>query len=250
MFLLDVQELLVAVMALFAGSIVLTTIGFGFGITTSPMLLMVFDPQTVVVTISSISIILFSLIIIRTRNHLSASDIYPWSLGGILGAPVGVFILSTGSVPLLRIIITILIILLTVATAFRVGFVVPKWRVASVVMGFIVGALTTSLGVGGPLIILILLARNWNSNKIRACMSAYYIAVLSIGIMGYILADLYTAEIITLIFIGIIPAIIGYSLSTRIIRKMNERLFSYAVFIFIITSSLVVLSMEITRVAL
>ena len=250
MFLLEYQELLVAVIALFAASMVLATIGFGFGITTSPVLLMVLDPQAVVVTISSVSIILFSLIITRKKRHLSVSDIYPWILGGVLGAPLGVFILNTGSASILRISITILIMLLTVATVFNYRIVMPKWRIVSIMIGFVVGVLSTSLGVGGPLIILILITRNWNSEKIRACMSAYYISVLSVGILGYILADLYTVEIITLIVIGVIPVIIGYSLATHLIQNMNERLFHVAVFMFLMASSSVVLGKEIMRIFL
>ena len=100
------------------------------------------------------------------------------------------------------------------------------------------------------LIILILIARNWNSEKIRACMSGYYISVLSVGIVGCILADLYTVEISTLIVIGVIPAIIWYSLATHTIRNMNERLFQVAVFIFIMASSSVVLGKEIMQIIL
>ncbi len=250
MFLLEFQELLVVIATLFTGSTILAVIGFGFGISTSPILLMVLDPQTVVVTISSVTIILFSLITIRKRRHLSVGDMYPWSLGGVLGAPLGVFILNTGSAPILRISITILIMLLTIATVFNYRIVMPEWRILSIVMGFVVGALTTSLGIGAPLIILILISRNWNSEKIRACMSGYNVLVMLVGIFGYILTDLYTTEIITLIVVGVIPAIIGYSLATYMIQNMNERLFHFAVFIFIMTSSSVVLGKEMTRIFL
>ena len=50
--------------------------------------------------------------------------------------------------------------LLTVATVFNYRIVMPKWRIVSIMMGFVVGALTTSLGVGGPLIILILIVKH------------------------------------------------------------------------------------------
>ena len=81
-------------------------------------------------------------------------------------------------------------------------------------------------------------------------MSGYNVLVMLVGIFGYILTDLYTTEIITLIVVGVIPAIIGYSLATYMIQNMNERLFHFAVFIFIMTSSSVVLGKEMTRIFL
>ncbi len=54
MFSLSLVEVLVAALMLFAGSTVLGTVGFGIGMTTTPVLLLTFDPQTVVVLVNTV----------------------------------------------------------------------------------------------------------------------------------------------------------------------------------------------------
>ena len=55
---------------LFVGSTVLSTVGFGIGMTTTPVLLLVFEPQTAVVVVNTISIVLFGLIIYQNRADI------------------------------------------------------------------------------------------------------------------------------------------------------------------------------------
>ena len=49
-------------------------IGFGFGLTTSPILLLMLEPQTVVVVINAVAIVAFALVLGRnTPDELSAT---------------------------------------------------------------------------------------------------------------------------------------------------------------------------------
>ncbi len=77
---LSILELAVAVVMLFAGSTVLSTVGFGIGMTTTPVLLLLLEPQTVVVVVNTVSLALFVLIIHQTRGYVSQRERRrPWA---------------------------------------------------------------------------------------------------------------------------------------------------------------------------
>ena len=74
---LTVLQLAVAVAAAFAGSTVFGAVGFGFGMVYTPVLLLVLDPQTAVVTANTVTIPMFVLIMLQTRSHLKVREMMP-----------------------------------------------------------------------------------------------------------------------------------------------------------------------------
>ncbi len=241
---LSVLELAVAVVMLFAGSTVLSTVGFGIGMTTTPVLLLLLEPQTVVVVVNTVSLVLFVLIIRQTRGHVSARETTPLAVAGLLGVPVGVFILSEASPSALRISITALIILLTLAVVLNLRGPIPRPNLIGPVVAFVVAVLLTSLGIGGPLMALFLLTRGLTPQAVRGSLALYFLAVEAAGVVGYGVAGLFTTERIALILIAAVPAMMGFWLATRLLRGMNETVFRCAAIVVRIATSHMVLGRE------
>ena len=114
-----ISDLAVSAVMMFAGSTVLSTLGFGIGVSTTPVLLMALDAQTVVVTVNTLSVAVFVLTLTQTRRYLPVREMMPVTMAGLLGVPLGVWILSSASESALRISITALIILLTNRLCFQ-----------------------------------------------------------------------------------------------------------------------------------
>ena len=244
---LSLLQLSVAAATLFAGSTVLSTVGFGIGMTTTPVLLLVLDPRTVVVTVNTVSLALFVLILFQTRGSLPLREIAPGSVAGVLGVPVGVFFLSSASASLLRISITALIILLTIPVVLNVRRTVPQPALVGLAVGFVVGVMLTSLGIGGPLMALFLLARDRPRHAVRASLSFYFLLVELSGVIGYGVIGLFTPERIVLVLIVTVPVLLGFGVATVLVRMMNERVFRNAVVAVILTTSAMVLGREVIR---
>lgn len=245
MFTLSLFEVLVAVSSMFAGATVLSTVGFGLGMTATPFLLLVLEPQTVVVVLNTTSIALFLLIIFQSREHLDIRRTVPISVAGLLAVPVGVFVLSSVSAGTLRISITAAIILITVLVSLNLQRPLPQSDFVGAFMGFVVGALMASFGIGGPLIVLWMLAGGWSRQAMRATLAFYFIFIASTSAIGYAVAGLFTAERLILILIVSIPVAAGFGLGTILVRRMDERLFRRAVLVIILVTSLMVLGREI-----
>ena len=230
---------------MFAGSTVLSTVGFGIGMTATPFLLVLFDPRTVVVVINTVSLFLFVLIIFQSREHLRLREMTPMGAAGLMGVPVGVFILSSAADSALRISITGLIIVLTAMVAFNVRRPIPRVRLIGPIVGFVVGMLLTSLGIGGPLMALFLLARDWPRQSVRVALSFYFLLVEFTGVVGYAVVGLFTPQTIILVVVTIAPVLLGFWLGSVLVRRMNERVFQHAVVVVILATSVAVLAREV-----
>ena len=63
-------DILLTVLAIFVGSVVLVTAGFGIAIGSSPIMLLTVDPQSTVIVINTVSLLIFVLMIHRTCSLL------------------------------------------------------------------------------------------------------------------------------------------------------------------------------------
>ena len=243
----DVTEILVAVPVMLMGATVLSTVGFGIGIATSPLLLLVVEPQTVVVVVNTVSLAVFALIIAQTRRHLRVRELLPVIAGGVLGAPIGVLVLSTLSGSALRIGITALVVLFTASLRFGGLMVLARKRSIGPLVGLSVGALLAGFGIGGPLVAVYLLAREMPSQTVRGQLSLFFLIVESVAVVGYAVSGLFTTERLALIAIVIAPVLLGYVLGAALVGRMSETRFRQSVVGVILATSFVVLAREALR---
>ena len=243
--LLDASQITLAVLILFAGSIVVSTIGFGMGMVAMPLLLLFLEPQTAVVSLNTVSLPVMALLVLYAREHLVLQGMVPTSVAGLLGTATGVLVLSSATAVALRIGIAALILLLTIVVAFNVSGRVSLPRQAGPPVGFVVGALVASLGIGGPLLVLFMLGQGWRGQKLRASIAFYLMLIVAAGVVGDAATGLYTPERVSLIFIATAPLLVGFGLGSLLVARMNERVFRRAVLAVIAASSLMVLAREV-----
>lgn len=241
----SLAESIIAALTLFVGATVLSTVGFGIGMTTIPVLLFVFDPQTVIVVVNSVSLALFVLIVAQNRGELPVRRVAPWALAGLAGVPVGVLVLKDSDSGLLKIAITTVTIALTLVVAFNVRARLPSGTLTGLVVGFIVSVTLNALGIGGPIMALYALSQKWSRNAVRGSLSLYFLFVETAGVIGYGFAGLLTTERIVLILIVVIPVILGFWLATWLVRRMNDVVFRRVTVVAIIGMSGLVLAREI-----
>ena len=236
-------ESAVAAVVMFMGSTVLSTVGFGIGMTTIPVLLFVFDPQTVVVVVNTVSLLLFVLIVAQNRGELPIKRVGPLALAGIAAVPVGVFVLKETDSGLLKIAISGVTILLTILVASRAQAPIPRGLFTGLVVAFGVSITLNALGIGGPVMALYVFAQNWSRNAVRGALSLYFLCVEAAGVIGYGVAGLLTPERIWLIAIVAVPVGLGFYLATHLVRRMNESVFRKAT----VTAIIVMCGMTLAR---
>ncbi|MDE2807190.1 MAG: sulfite exporter TauE/SafE family protein [Gemmatimonadota bacterium] len=220
-------------------------VGFGFGLTATPVLLLFLDPQTVVVAINAVAIVAFGLVLIETRELAPYRELAPTAVAGALGAPIGVYALAFLDPSALRIAISALVLMLTVLVVVKTEWRVPKPQITGPMLGFGVAAMVTGLAIGGPLLVLFLIGRGMERQGVRASMAFFFTTMYCTAAIGYVAQGLLTAERLILI-VAVAPGmILGYWLSVRLTGRMNEKVFRQAVVSVIAVASILVLVREI-----
>ena len=247
---LGLTGIAIAALALFLGCTVYSATGFGIAMTAMPIaLLAVGDPQTAVVVVNTGGVAAGVLIAIQARKDIPYREILPIAAAGALGVPFGVAILKFADPTIIRIGIVVLILLLAALSLKEFQGEIPFAGVLGIVAGFVVGASLAAFAVGGPLIVLFLLARHLRRQSVRGAMAFFLLVISAIGVGFYAFADLYTPERLTLVAIVLIPSFIGFALGGLLIKQMNERIFRYVVLGIIAMSSMAVLLPEIRKMA-
>ena len=243
---MSITQIVIAVLMLFLGSTALSATGFGIGMVAMPGLLFVLEPQTAVVVLNTVALAIEAWIVIKARTDIPYKEVLPVVAAGALGVPIAVYILTFADPSVMRIGISILVLLFAALAPVNFQRDFRYSRIAGVVTGFIVGIVLPAFGVGGPLVTLYLLTRNWDKRSVRAAM-AFYLFVLDVfGVSGYAVAGLYTVERLTLIALMIVPMLAGLALGAVLLRRMSERGFRRVIVAIIISSSISVLVGELT----
>ncbi len=242
---LEPIQLIISALVLVLAGFTIGAVGFGFGLTTTPILLLFLDPQTVVVTVNAVAIVAFGLVLIETRKDVPYRELTPMAVAGALGAPIGVYALSAVSPSLLRVGIGVVVLMLTVLVIVRTEWRVPKPQITGPVIGFGVAAMVTGLAIGGPLLVLFFIGRGMKRQAVRASMAFFFLVMYVTAVIGYVSQGLVTVERLTLTAIVIPGAILGYWLSVRLTGRMNEEVFRRAVVIIIAVTSTLVLAREL-----
>jgi uncharacterized membrane protein YfcA len=230
---------------MFVGAIVASTTGFGMGMTASPFLLLVLEPRTVVVIVNVLGLALFSIVLFQSRRDLPFREMVVIGAAGLAGTPVGVFVLSALSATVLRIGISVLIMLTAVAVVTNAGAVLGKSRRLGPPVGFLVGAMVSGFGIGGPLLVLYLLDRGWSRQVMRASLSFFFLLNMSTGVVGYGVAGLYTKERVALMLIVAPLVLAGFWLGGILLRRLDERTFRRGVIAVILFTSTTILAREL-----
>ncbi len=241
----DILHIVVTSLVLMGAAFVIGAIGFGFGLTTSPILLLVLDPQTVVVVINAVAIIAFSLVLVETREHLRNRELAPMAVAAVLGTPIGVFALSTLDASVLRIAIGALVLVLTAMVVFNAEWKVPYPRISGPALGFISSASTTGLAIGGPILVLFFLGRRMDRQNVRASMAFFFTIMYVTAAIGYAIQGLFTSERLVLIVAAAPMVAIGYWIAMKLTGRMNESVFRAAVIGVVVISSIVVIVREL-----
>lgn len=151
--------------------------GFGFALVCVPLLLMIYPPQTVV-TISILLSLLTGWIILpgvwRQIRMRTVIGLLPWAIAGI---GVGVQLLRVLDVSQIKMVASLAVA--GFAIAMLRGWTPPgaETSAATAVAGTASGALNAMVGVAGPPVVMLFVARKLEPHAFRTSIVAYFIAI-------------------------------------------------------------------------
>ncbi len=219
------ETLLIAMLIALMGGIVSGLAGFGFGLATVPLMLMIYPPATVTALGSSLALASGWIVLISTWRTVQVK-----TLGALIpGATVGVFI---GTILLNRLEPAVIkLIAGSVVLLFAIS-VLRGWRIDAVhhplaapLAGLASGTLSTSAGMSGPPVVLLFTTRQYDMHQFRGSITAYFYYVNFVGLSVLILRGIVGWEQLQ-VAIHLLPAaIIGGFVGRRLLRLVSQSQF-------------------------
>lgn len=219
--------ILIAVV-LVAGLIQGTT-GFGFGLFSMGMFIMMM-PIGDAVVIAAI-IVLFSglLNLWSVRHNILWSEAWPLLATALPATFLGIYLLKNLDGEILKTGVAVMIltgcaVTLGSSKEARIHRATPWGHVAGAIGGLFGGA----LNMGGPTVVLYTLFRGWEKAEAKGVMSVYFAATAILRIALLVLTGVATPEGVRrgLLLLG--PGLLASYAGTRLFRRMSTQAFRYA----------------------
>jgi hypothetical protein len=216
-----------AAVAAFVGAFVQSTTGFGFALVLSPALFAALDPVEAVMTMLALGLAL-SLLVLFERGrpeHVNWRALVPLLLWALPGLAVGAVALTQLSKEVLQVAVGVAVIAAAAWQLRRRRRGAEPHPVPAAIAGFTSGALTTSINVSGPPVVLWLEARGARPEEFRASLAATFLALnlaggaLLLAAEGSASVDAGTVAPL----LGLVVA--GYALGALAFRRLNRERF-------------------------
>jgi uncharacterized membrane protein YfcA len=219
-----------AASAALAGAFVQSTTGFGFALVLSPALFAVMDPVEAVVALLVLGLAL-SLLVLFERGrpeHVDWRSLAPMLVAALPGLAVGAVALTQLSKQALQVAVGVAVVAVAAwqLRRRRRGTGHPRLgRGAGLGAGFVSGALTTSINVSGPPIVLWLEARGASPEEFRASLAATFVVLDLTG--GALLVVAQGSGSIKPGTVGPLLGLVvaGYALGAVAFRRLNRERF-------------------------
>lgn len=199
--------------------------GFGFALVCVPLLLLVYDPATVISVNAALSIFTTTTISFEARRDVEIKSIallLPFALVGLI---LGVEVLRAANPEYIRVAVG-LVVVISALLLFR-GARLPgsgsRW--GDGVAGGTSGLLATTVGISGPPVILLLASRGLPKRAFRANIALYFVFTSSASLVALYLRGLVEPGHLFLAAILIPAAFAGKIAGAALLSRFSEKAF-------------------------
>lgn len=225
---LDASLIIIVIVASLAGSTISGLAGTAFAATSIGIYAHVLRPDLVspIVVLSSLFCQLIALPLVWRELDWKASA--PFVLGGLLGVPVGVYLLSQLDASTFRFAVGVILVLYaaTVIISGKAPQIELEDKRADGSVGIAAGVLGGFAGLSGILPTLWCLIRRWPKTRQRSIFQLFNTAMHSATALTYGATGKITSEVGLLMLISIPSLSLGVWLGYRLYRRVDDKLFN------------------------
>jgi uncharacterized membrane protein YfcA len=221
-----------AALAALAGAAVQSAVGFGFALVLTPALFAVMEPAEAVMAGLLLGAALSAVVVFESR-YVSTHGLARLLLSALPGLAVGALLLSVLSKEPLQVGVGVAVI---AAAAWQLRSAAERPRVPAAAAGFASGALTTSIGINGPPLVLWLESQRTEPAQFRATLAAAFLVLDVAG--AALLASTEGLDVVDLGALGPLLACVlgGYVLGALAFRRLDaDRFFTLVLTLVICT---------------
>lgn len=199
--------------------------GFGFGISATPLLVLLFPPAEIVLAILILEVLAGAQIFLRTRGHVDRKLLVSTFIGALAGIPLGTLALDLLDSGTMRLLIGTAVLLAATLLVSGLRFKDHPPRTLCGGLGILAGIGSGAAGIPGPPVIVLFLSSPVSIAIGRASLSAFFLCVASISSASATWRGLMTLNSVVLGALLMAPLLIGNHVGDKLFAKVDERTF-------------------------
>lgn len=217
--------LLVALFAALFAGIVTGTTGFGLALISTPILLFVYEPKTVIFLTAVFSVVINTAVVWdswgEAHRRLALALLVPACIGIVVGAEI----LRVVDPTYIRLAVGTVVVLSALLLVRDVRLPGADTRWGTVVAGSTSGALSTSTGLAGPPVVLLLASRGLPKHQFRGTSAFYFLLMSVVTLIVLSARGLVATEDLPLAAALIPAAMLGKAIGTAFLKRISEGAF-------------------------
>lgn len=234
--------LLIGGMVTFFAATVAGMTGFGYGLVSVPLLVLVLPPRLVVPAVTTHIFLISLLILLEVIRQVDLRRIWPLMATGLIGLPLGVYALLSLSEGALKTIVGAVIVFFALALLLGMNLEIKNEKLALAPVGITSGLLASGIAMAGPPVILFFTNQGMPKQVFRANIAAYFVFLNTVTVPAHVISGLFTGEALryALLFLPTLAA--GKFLGSFLSYKVPEALFHRVVLVVVFCSGLLAIT--------
>lgn len=219
------SALLVALLAALFAGVVTGTTGFGLALISTPILLFVYEPKTVIFLTAVFSVAINTAVVWdswrEAHRTLALALLAPACVGIVVGAEV----LRVVDPTYIRLAVGAVVVISALLLLRDVRLPGADTRWGTVVAGSASGALSTSTGLAGPPIVLLLASRGLPKHQFRGTSAFYFLLMSALTLIVLPARGLVAPGDLPLAAALVPAAMVGKAIGTAFLKRISEDAF-------------------------
>ncbi len=212
------MEIIIAIVAVFAGSFIQSSIGFGLAIVAAPVLYFL-NPDYVPAAVTLIALVLSTVNAISHKDHISLGGLKFALIGRVPGSIAGGLLLLWINLDMLGLWLGISVLTAVAVSLSSVKLMPTPGRM--MVAGLLSGFMGTSSSIGGPPLALLL--QHQDARSMRADLSAFFMFSCTLSLIVLATLGFFTLNHVFMT-IPLLPAsMAGFWLARRTNRLISRQ---------------------------
>lgn len=222
---MDPILIVVTIVTLFLSGFVQGLAGFGSALVAVPLLSLYLGPKVVVPFVLVHGLLMNMYLSVRNRESIQSNRVLPIFIFGIIGIPVGAFVLLILPSSLMKILIGGIIMVFSLVLLSGRSFRLRNERKAHFPVGFLSGLLNGSVSMSGPPVILFLSNQGVSKKHFRANLVTYFFLLNIVTFIIFLATGIMNDEVLLMSILFIPPLPVGILAGEAISSKLEEGTF-------------------------
>jgi uncharacterized protein len=231
-------DLVIFLVATFAGALVAGLSGFAFALVAASIWLYILTPLQTTTLIIAFGLIVQGYMVWKLRHALNWRRLWPFIAGAAIGVPLGVAVLGWANPAYVRAGIGVFLVLYSLYALLRPSLppVTQGGAAADAAVGFANGVLGGITGLAGILVTIWSGLRGWPKDQQRAVFQPVAVAIFAMSAIWLGVEGAVSTDIVRLFLSGLPALLLGSWLGLKLYGRLDEAAFRKVVLMLLLAS--------------